>query len=168
MERIQETFDSMVFKRVLPLAIMVLALLGLYGCFLENRDRVITRNWRIYNDTDRHVLLKFYTTDILVDGQRKFLSTAEIDGPGLVIERRLKAGEGGNVPLRAFGTNGFTPNQMDVIFDGERMESHSFRQPLGNSIGNPHVYNDDDPGQPTYHITEENYDNAVPCDGPCK
>ncbi|RDY59608.1 hypothetical protein [Flagellimonas nanhaiensis] len=117
-----------------------------------------TRNYKIVNGTTDAVELHFY--EFPLEGQNKFVFTTELDGPGLVIERTLKTyALDFNTPIEAFKAD-----SIALIFNNERVEGHTFSSPMDNSMLDDYERNG---GQFTYTITEENFNNATPCDEPC-
>lgn len=135
---------------------------GLITLFLNTMSctdsSTTTRVYRIINGTTRAVELRFY--EIPLKGQTNFVFATELDGSGLVIERKLKTyALETNSPIEAFEAD-----SIALIFNKERVEGHTFSSPPGNSMLTNYERNGN---QFTYTITEENYNNATPCDGPC-
>ncbi|MFC4220730.1 hypothetical protein [Flagellimonas marina] len=117
-----------------------------------------TRVYRIVNSTTHAVELHFY--EIPLKGQTNFVFATGLDDSGLVIERKLKTyALESNSPIEAFEAD-----SIALIFNNERVEGHTFNSPAGNSMLTNYERNGD---HFTYTITEENYNNANPCDGPC-
>ncbi|MEW2920555.1 hypothetical protein AB1A65_03735 [Muricauda sp. ANG21] len=115
-------------------------------------------SYRIANETEHDVELRFY--EFPLKGQTNFVFAAELDGSGIVIERTLKT--------YALETNNpgeaFEADSIALIFNNGRVEGHTFNSPAGNSMLTNYERNGD---HFTYTITEENYNHANPCDGPC-
>ncbi|MFD2100089.1 hypothetical protein [Flagellimonas iocasae] len=120
-----------------------------------------TRNYRILNDTDHTVELRFYKASTATS-ERSFVFKVVIEGEGLVLERTLKT-----YPPDTNGpTDVYEADSVAVVFNGERVEGHIFIEPISGSIMNLGDY-ERNGVQFTYTITEENYTNATPCDGSC-
>ena len=118
-----------------------------------------TSKYRIINDTPHTVELRFYKASI-ASQERKFVLKVEIEGEGLVLERTLKT----YPPETNKPTDAYEADSVAVIFNKERVEGHKLFVPDGNSILFDYEING---SQYTYTITDENYNNATPCDGPC-
>lgn len=130
-------------------------LLVLCGC---TDSSTTTRKYNIVNETTHTVELRFY--EFPFQGEVKFVLAAELDGEGLVIERKLKTyAQDTNSPIEAFKAD-----SIALVFNSERVEGHTFNNPINDSMLDDYERNG---GQFTYTITEENYNNATPCDGPC-
>jgi hypothetical protein len=107
------------------------------------------------------VELRFYKASIATQ-ERNFVFKVDIEGEGLILERTLKT-----YPPDTNGpTDVYEADSVAVIFNMERIEGHVFIEPISGSIMNLGDY-ERNGGQFTYTITEENYNNATPCDGPC-
>lgn len=118
-----------------------------------------TRNYRIINGTTHAVELRFYKAT-LANQERSFVFKEEIEGEGLILERILKTyALETNSPIEAYKAD-----SIALVFNNERLEGHTFSNPAGNSMLTNYKRNGE---QFTYTITEENYSNATPCDGPC-
>lgn len=120
-----------------------------------------TVNYIIINETERTLELRFYDLNQLGESNLSFVET--IDGPGLIFEKKLVTNDllDTNLP-----SDVFKADSVAIIFDSTRIESHTFNVPFGNSIMKLSDYSRDGVNY-TYTITQENYDNAVPCNGPC-
>ena len=119
-----------------------------------------TLTYRIENTTDRQVSLLFYNFD--AEGNRILSYSEEIDGPGAVIERDLDVG----ISAPENPTLAFRALLVDVIFDNKRIEEHYNLEPSGRSIVDQGAYVNQNDAL-TYSINLENFENAVPCNGPC-
>ena len=116
-------------------------------------------SYSIVNETKHNIELRFYKA-IIATEERSFVFKVEIEGEGLIIERTLKTyALDIDSPIEAFKAD-----SVAVIFNKERVEGHKLFVPDGNSILFDYERNGN---QYTYTITEENYKNATPCDGPC-
>ncbi|MFD2100088.1 hypothetical protein [Flagellimonas iocasae] len=117
-------------------------------------------SYSIVNETKYDVELRFFQW--VFGEQREYVFSVSIQGTGLILKRSIETD--------AFGSN--TPNDVfkadsvAVIFNNERVEGHTFLEPFDNSIMDEGDY-EINTNQYTYTITEENYNNAIPCDGPC-
>jgi hypothetical protein len=116
-------------------------------------------SYKIINGTTHAVELRFYKGSIASD-ERNFVFKAATDGEGLVLERTLKTfALETNSPIEAFKAD-----SIALVFNKERVEGHKLFVPAGNSMLFDYERNGE---QFTYTITEENYNNAIPCDGSC-
>jgi hypothetical protein len=140
------------------LVIRGVGLLVLCGC---TDSSTTTRKYSIVNETTHTVELRFYKASIATQ-ERNFVFKVDIEGEGLILERTLKT-----YPPDTNGpTDVYEADSVAVIFNMERIEGHVFIEPISGSIMNLGDY-ERNGGQFTYTITEENYNNATPCDGPC-
>ena len=115
--------------------------------------------FRIANTTDHRVSLLFY--NVGTSGQRTLASRTESDGKGVLWERKYTSHD------RHLPNIVFDVDLIVVVFNGARAEEHTIYGPTHTMFdrtlnfsggGNNLVYN----------ITERNFDNATPCDGPCE
>ncbi len=118
--------------------------------------------YKIINETDNSVELRFYKSSVV--GEASFVFKANSDTPGLILERILETGslDTNNA------TDAYKADSVAVIFNGERIEAHTFLEPFDNSImdeGDYHIIKDKN--EYIYTITEANFDNATPCDWLC-
>ena len=145
-------------KLKLVLGVLVFTFL-LNGCTLEGEDKEIF--YRIENTTDYQVSLFFY--NVGTDGQKFYAYQAEIEGKGIIVEKKVISGSHGDMP-----SNAFEANLVIVVFDNLRLQEHISGAPRENSILDyPFTYTANGNNTYTYEITEENFENAIPCDGPC-
>ncbi|MEP3383137.1 MAG: hypothetical protein ABJN84_01115, partial [Flavobacteriaceae bacterium] len=125
-----------------------------------------TKNYKIINGTVEQVTLLFYDTQ----GDKTELVLSEsLNGEGLIVERTLETYmRDQNNPTIAFKAD-----SVSVIFNNERVESHHESFPKNpssfpnRSMTSSGAYEIKDFRYFTYTITQENYDNAIPCDGSC-
>ena len=144
-------------KLKLVLGVLVFTFL-LNGCTLEGEDEKLI--YRIENTTDHQVSLFFYNID--QEGQRNFAFKKEIDGKGLILEKKITA-----LPGEAAIPDLYGANLVVVVFDNSRVEEHINGAPRENSILDyPFTYTVNG-NTLTYEITQQNFENAIPCDGPC-
>ena len=91
------------------------------------------------------------------------LDSQSSEGEGLVVERSADffAGEKTTGPRNAY----MLADSIAVIFNNERVEGHNTSVPDRSLLLNY----ESEKGQNVfvYTITQENFDNAIPCDGPC-
>lgn len=118
--------------------------------------------YKIINETDNSVELRFYKSSVV--GEASFVFKANSDTPGLILERILETGslDTNNA------TDAYKADSVAVIFNGERIEAHTFLEPFDNSImdeGDYHIIKDKN--EYIYTITEANFNNATPCDWLC-
>lgn len=115
----------------------------------------------IENATERSVKIKFYERQRV--GEPILVFTKVIDGPGVLYDE-VKVLEGvtdREVPMDIFGAD-----SLAVIFDDEKIQAHYSGLPFENSLAFFSDYMQDG-NTNRYIITEENYENAIPCDGDC-
>jgi len=118
-----------------------------------------TSTYKIINGTSHAVELCFYKGSIASE-DRSFVFKEEIEVQGLIVERTLKTyALDIDSPIEAFKAD-----SIALIFNKERVEGHTFNSPIDNSLLDDYERNGN---QFTYTITEENYNNAIPCDGLC-
>jgi len=116
-------------------------------------------SYSIVNETKHNIELRFYKL-ILAGQERSFVFKVTIEGQGLVIKRTLKTyALDVDSPIEAFKAD-----SIALVFNKERVEGHKLFVPAGNSMLFDYERNGE---QFTYTITEENYNNAIPCDWPC-
>jgi hypothetical protein len=116
----------------------------------------------IENSTERKVKIKFYERQQL--GDQILILTKEIEGPGILYDK-VKVLEG--VTDREGPRDIFGADSLAVIFDNEKIQPHYEGLPFENSL----VFFSDyiqEGDTKRYIITEENYQNAAPCDGDCE
>ena len=144
-------------KLKLVLGVLVFTFL-LNGCRVEAEDEKLI--YRIENTTNHQVSLFFYNID--QEGQRNFAFKKEIDGKGLILEKKITARPGAAAIPDLYGAN-----LVVVVFDNSRVEEHINGAPRENSILDyPFTYTVNG-NTLTYEITQQNFENAIPCDGPC-
>ncbi len=146
--------------RFLKLTLLGIGALALIQCGpREAGPDIVT--FRIANETDHRVSLLFY--NVGASGQRTLASRKESDGKGVLWEKKYTVGLQDFVP-----DNIFDVDLIVIIFNGERAEEHTVYDPEHSMFkrslnfsggGNNLVYN---------ITTEKNFDNAIPCDGPCE
>jgi hypothetical protein len=144
-------------KKVSILFIFLLTF-QLSGCRVEANNEEIL--FRIINATENSVEILFFNRE---EGTEKvFLYSAEVDGEGLLIEinHEVDVMGGSTLPSAVFQAN-----SAELIFNNTRIEEHNEGEPLRSIFGLNFESVD---GARVYTITEENFNNATPCDGPCK
>ncbi|MEP4743368.1 MAG: hypothetical protein ABJX94_01575 [Flavobacteriaceae bacterium] len=128
-------------------------------CILSCTDvGTLGRTYSIVNGTEEQVSLLFYDTQ----GDKPELVLSEsLNGEGLIVERTLETYmRDQNTPEIAFKAD-----SVSVIFNNERAEAHYQLIPDRSIIlGDYEVKSNI---SFIYTITQENYDNAIPCDGSC-
>ena len=115
----------------------------------------------IDNATDKTVKIKFYDRQRV--GEPVLVRTKEVNGPGITYnEYKTLYSPGDNeVPEDVFGAD-----SLAVIFNNQKIQPHFSGLPFENSLASFGDYiQDGDTNR--YIITEENYENAVDCDGNC-
>lgn len=117
-----------------------------------------TKTFKVVNDTEEQVSLFIY---MFKDGKAELVLSESITGKGLIVERTLETDmRDQNTPEIAFQAD-----SVSVIFNNERTEAHSINIPYERYLWDTGKVIDDRCF--TYTITQENYDNAIPCDGAC-
>ncbi len=116
----------------------------------------------IENATERTVKIKFYERQRV--GEPLLAFTRDIVGPGVLYDE-VKVLDGvtdTQSPEDVFGSD-----SLAVIFDGEKIQAHYEGLPFENSLA---FFSDYMQEGDTfrYIITEENYKNALDCDGDCE
>lgn len=139
--------------------ILALGIVFLVNC-TDSATYITT--YKVVNATDYDVMLRFYKSNTL--GQSSFVFQTNLDGPGLVLERRLET--------TSLDTNNATDaykaDSVAVIFNDVKLEAHTFLEPFESSIMDEGDYIiNKNINEYTYTITEENYNNATPCNGSC-
>jgi hypothetical protein len=145
-----------IIKKILFTVLMML----LFGC---PDIQTFSTRYMIVNETDHQVQLRFYKA-IITTEERSFEFKVEIEGEGLILERILDTDAlTGNGPTVAYESD-----SVAVIFNNERIEGHILTVPVSGSIMNISGYQSNEAGNDyLYTITNTNYNNATPCDGPC-
>ena len=138
----------MINRKLYLLFIFVLSV----SCTVESREFA---EYIITNDLERSVELRFYRGGDLINDS----PIVSIDGKGEII-RKSKTDFARVSPFHVFGTD-----SISIIFNNERAEQHILFDSL--SILNQESYQGLGKGLYEYTITQENYDNAIPCDGTC-
>ena len=136
--------------------LIVLSALFILSCRVEAEDEVWT--FIVENGTGGELLLKLYE---MGEPSREPIISKE-DGE-ILRERYTDNG------LPSVG-DVFRTDSIVVVFNNERKETHSGSPELKSlsmlaSIS--YEQQADDRNKYIYRITQENYDNAIPCNGPC-
>ena len=116
----------------------------------------------IENDTERTVEIRFYKRQRV--GAPILVLTKEINGPGIIYDefKKLYSPGDSEIPKDVFGAD-----SLAVIFNSEKIQAHYESIPFENSLSDFGDYMQDG-NTNRYIITEENYENAIPCDGDCE
>ena len=121
-------------------------------------DEKMSNIYRIENATTNEVTLRFYSSS-----QQLLFENQSVEGESLIVERSADffPGEITSGPNDAF----MLADSIAVIFNNERVEGHNTSVPDRSLLLNY----ESEKGQNVfvYTITQENFDNAIPCDGPC-
>jgi hypothetical protein len=115
----------------------------------------------IENATEKEVKIKFYKRQRV--GVPILILTKEINGPGIIYDefKTLYSPGDNEIPKDVFGAD-----SLAVIFDSEKIQAHYESIPFENSLSDFGDYMQEGDTN-RYIITEENYQNAVDCDGNC-
>jgi len=115
----------------------------------------------IENATERTVTIKFYERQRL--SEPKLVLTKEIDGPGIMYDEIKNLVD---VSDRESPEVIFAADSLAVIFDNKKIQAHYESLPFGNSLAffSDYIQEGD---TKRYIITEENYQNALECNGEC-
>ncbi len=135
---------------------IIVIFINLSGCTTEGNHEEIT--YQIENTTGRTVKLLFYKTTEENDS-RVLVDTKEVKGNGILWKKTFSLGPG-DIPIDMFNSN-----LLVVVFDDNVFEEHTSGNPE-NSIME-YIITFSSSNNYTYKITEENFNNAIPCDGPC-
>lgn len=130
--------------------------------FVSCTDRGDYKNrYIIENATERTVKIKFYKRQRV--GKPNLVFTKVIAGSGVLYDKikNLDGVTDTKSPEDVFGAD-----SLAVIFDGEKFQPHYSGLPFGNSLAFFIDYIQDGDAN-LYIITEENYQNAMECDGGC-
>ncbi len=155
------------------LILYFLLLFGMVSC--EIIDNTFTEaTFTLLNDSNKEVIVKFYNSNIDSDALTIDIN-ADQSYTGFTVES-----SNGNLfedPDMSVGS-GFAGDSIVIIFDNERFSNYSilfsgnqqisFSEPI---LRNPfRVGNYEEIGDQEflYSITQEDYNNATPCDGPCE
>jgi len=116
----------------------------------------------IENATEREVSIKFYERQQEEEPILVFIKT--INGSGVLYDevKDLDGVTDREVPIDIFGAD-----SIAVIFDNQKIQAHYSSIPFQNSLSDfgDYISNGD---TKRYIITEENYDDAVECNGDCE
>jgi len=116
----------------------------------------------IENATERAVTIKFYDRQGM--GEPILILTKEIDGSGIIYDEfKTLYSPGDNEIPEDF----FDADSLAVIFDNQKIQAYYESLPFENSLSDFGDYiQEGDTNR--YIITEENYQNAVGCNGDCE
>ena len=115
----------------------------------------------IENATDRTVKIKFYDRQRV--GEPVLVFSKTIDGAGIVYDEHITLYSPGD---NETAQDVFGADSLAVIFDGEKIQAHYEWLPFENSLSNFEDYVSKG-NTKRYIITEENYEDAVDCNGNC-
>lgn len=137
---------------------------SLYNCRVEADDEEIQYN--IENSLTERVDIKLYVIDD--EGNKMLSNEFTIDGEGILAMGKVSTDNGFNPGVTA----AFKFNFAELIFNNTRLEEHFLDPvasfvPAGRSMVDSGAYLNNN-GVATYTINQTNFDNAIPCDGPCK
>lgn len=140
--------------------LFVITVITFIGCVDGNS---YTTKYTIINETDYDVRLLFYNVPAV--GVNEFAFEVTKNGPGNVLERTIEtsAVADPNDPKAAYEAD-----SVSLIFDNERIQGHLGAVPDRSIMFVAHYEANEDGDDYIYRITEENFNNATPCDGPCK
>lgn len=138
----------------------VIVLLTIVGSCTDQGD--YKGRYIIENATERSVKIKFYERQRV--GKPVLILIKEINGSGIVYDefKTLSSPGDNEIAKDIFGAD-----SLAVIFNDEKIQAHYSGLPFGNSL----VFFSDyiqEGDTNRYIIIEENYQNAIECDGDCE
>lgn len=148
--------------------IYCIVLFALTGCVTEGTPR-IEREYALENNSNFDIKINFYQTDgttfvesliLLVNQQSNFV---EIEGSSQFLN-------GENSSLASWPSG-----NAEIIFNNESIltiitsdESQEFSQPIDRNIFRLGNYESIGNNQFVFSLTDEDYNNSTPCNGPCE
>jgi hypothetical protein len=146
------------FMKNITILLVCIGTLQFLGCRVEADSEEIL--YQIVNATEHQVSIFFYTIEGL---EKVFSYSATIEGKGLLVERIIDYDPRGGG--RSFPSEIFEANFAEVVFDNERIEEHNQLEPVRSLFS---LTFENVNGVQIYMINEENFNNAILCDGACK
>lgn len=142
-------------KKTILIATSTLCFILLVNCGPEAGEQ----NYRyiIVNSTNRDIGISIYDTR-----DKSFVKTASTSGTGIILEANITVFGGDS----ASPVSAFEGDSISVNFDNEKLEGHTPGIPFGRSLLDVGDYLKDG-NRRIFRITEEDYNNATPCNGPC-
>ena len=120
-------------------------------------DTSTSETYTIENTLENTVKINFYSTGAISKPAN------ELEGPGVLYTRTIKA-MGANHLITAL-----RGDSIRIVFDNNKVQVFCFYKDICefNEIFNEENYISEGDSEFVYKITQENYDNATPCDGDC-
>ena len=131
----------------------------LFGCEELSTTKI---EYIVENGTDHNIELNFFKT-VNVDGV-EFVFSERLSGKGEFFSKSDDIVFNGNESPNGI----FESDSVVVIFNNERQEVHFGFDPEENNVFNVSDYRREQEGRSRILLTEQNFNNSVPCNGPCK
>jgi|SRR6056297_3220649 len=135
--------------------IVVLVFMIVFGCTPEQST---VSEYQIENGLDFPIALRFYRNGL----PSTETTTVILEDPG---DTYKKSGETLGSNTTPFDV--FSADSILIVFDGKRIQGHNLFEPKGFSLLNQQDYQSMGNNKFLYLINQKNYNNAIPCDGPC-
>lgn len=126
-----------------------------FGCTPEQST---ISEYQIENGLDIPIVLRFYRNGL------PSTQTIVVNLEGLG-DTYKKSGEALGSSTTPFDV--FSADSISMVFDGKRTQGHNLFEPNVFSLLNQQDYQKMSSGRFLYLIDQNNYNNAILCDGPC-
>ena len=150
----------------LKIIYLVLTAILFQGCTTETTSFKA----RVINETPYSIRLNLFGFNVNDINDRPFIGTINMDDINNIYEREIISDQN-PAPFLSQMFDG--ANKVDLVFDNERIEIQDGRAGFDEDGGFRNhmlyleVYSLEN-GDYNYYITEEHYENAVPCNGACE
>ena len=138
--------------------ILLMLIFTTNNCRTESESEETVR-FSIENKTNSTVSIFIYSLND--SGERSLIYDKTSNGPGTIWERNIVIMDNEAIPV-----NVITGDLAVLVFDNSRREEHTMEMPE-RTMFNTFVSFSGSGNNSVYSINEENFNNAVPCDGPC-